>query len=238
MNAISKVLPVFASPAQREELFAEAKTYAAERQEMGRAARHAGWVVGGVGTFVGVVGMCAVIALLPLKQTEFRYLLVDRNDGTVGESVAAVDAPKLFTDQVAAQYLRQYIEAREGYVPETDDLMFRKVAVMSAPEEQRRYAAWHTAPTSPRALLSRSGHIRVENFRPVLQGTGKDKTIVYTVRYDRTELRGTTAGPRKPWTATIQFQWHPEQPSNLNDRQLNPAGLQVIAYQADPDGGV
>src|SRR4051794_10696783 len=137
MNAISEVLPWRARPLTVEEKhahFAEARSYAAEMAAMARAARRAGGIVGSVGVMVGVIGVVCAATAFPLKHTEVQFIEVDRSTGYVGASLGPTDAPKLFTQQTAYHYLRDYIEAREGYVPETDDLMFHKAAVMSAPD--------------------------------------------------------------------------------------------------------
>jgi type IV secretion system protein VirB8 len=238
MNAIDKGRAWRAlalTPDQKEVHFAEARSYAAEMAAMTRAARRAGWIIGGVGATIGVIGVVCAATAFPLKHTEVQFIEVDRSTGYVGVSLGPVDAPRLFSQQTAYHYLRDYIEAREGYVPETDDLMFHKAAIMSAPDEQVRYGAWHKSPLSPGNVLGRTGYIRVENFHMSLVGSGAANTQVYLVRFDRTEVRGSQVQPAHPWSATVQFQWHPELPMNTQDRLLNAAGIQVIAYQAQPD---
>jgi type IV secretion system protein VirB8 len=239
MNAFSKGIPWRAralSAAEKEAHFAEAQSYAAEMTEMARAARRAGWIVGSIGVAIGVVGVVCAATAFPLKRTQVQFIEVDRSTGYVGPSLGPTDAPRLFNQQTADHYLRDYIEAREGYVPETDDLMFHKAAIMSAPDEQVRYAAWRKSPLSSANVLGRTGYVRVENFHMSLLGKGTAKTLVYLVRFDRVEVRGGQVEPMQPWSATVQFQWHPELPMNAQDRLLNSAGMQVIAYQAQPDG--
>lgn len=136
MNALSKAVPWRAralTAEEKEAHFADVRSYAAEMTEMARAARRVGWIVGSVGVAVGVVGIVCAATAFPLKHTEVQFIEVDRSTGYVGPSLGPSDAPKLFGQQTADHYLRDYIEAREGYVPETDDLMFHKAAIMSAP---------------------------------------------------------------------------------------------------------
>jgi type IV secretion system protein VirB8 len=239
MNALSKAAPWRAralTAEEKEAHFADVRSYAAEMTEMARAARQVGWIVGSVGVAVGVVGVGCAATAFPLKHTEVQFIEVDRSTGYVGPSLGPSDAPKLFSQQTADHYLRDYVEAREGYVPETDDLMFHKAAIMSAPDEQVRYAAWRKSPLSSANVLGHTGYVRVENFHMSLLGKGSAKTQVYLVRFDRVEVRGGQVEPTQPWSATVQFQWHPELPMNAQDRLLNSAGMQVIAYQSQPDG--
>ena len=85
---------------------------------------------------------------MPLKTTEVKFFLVDKSTGIIGEPVGLQDAPKLFGAAVEQQYLRRYVEAREGWVPEMDERNDHVVKIMSTPDEQARYRgrpqrAWH-----------------------------------------------------------------------------------------------
>jgi type IV secretion system protein VirB8 len=226
-----------ANASESDALFADTLSFAGEVRRNEKLIRRAAWCAGGLGLFVGVAGMVCAASLFPLKRTEVRFVTVDSSTGFVGESIAATDAPATFNERVAHQYLRLYIEAREAYVPEIDPVMFERTQILSAPDERARYAAWHKDALSPLAALGKNGHIEVANFHPLLEGAGKAKTLVYHVRYDRRETRGQTIGPWKHWTATVYFQWHPELIMNDQQRQVNPAGMQVIQYQSNEDPG-
>jgi len=223
------------TPEEKQSHFEGVRSYAQELRAMGASQRRAGWMVGLAGAGIGVVGILCAATAFPLKRTEVRFIQVDSSTGYVGPSLAATDAPKLFNEQTALHYLRQYVEAREGYVPQTDDLNFHRVAIMSSPDEQIRYAASRKEPLAPVSVLGKSGSVRVENFHFSKVGSGKDNTLVYLARYDRTIDRGGTPDKKQPWSAMVQFQWHPELTMSSADRQINPAGFWVIAYQAQPD---
>jgi type IV secretory pathway component VirB8 len=60
-------------------------------------------------------------------------------------------------------------------------------------------------------------------------------TRSYLVQYDRTVWHGATKDATKPWSATVDFQWHPGLPMRPDDRTDNPGGFQVIAYSAKSD---
>lgn len=238
MNAESKpaswrAVPV--PPEARQHYFDEVASYSSELARTARRARNAGWIVGAIGTAAGVAGIVSAATLFPLKRTEVQFFEVDKSTGYIGSSLAATDAPRLFSEQTAYHALRDYVDAREGYVPETDDLMFHKAAVMSSPDEQQRYAAMRKAPLSPPNVLGRTGYARVDDFHISPIGSGKAHTFVYLVRFDRVVVRGGQAQPTEHWSATIEFQWHPELPMSAQDRLVNPGGFQAIAYQAQPD---
>lgn len=237
MNAIArwKARPLRAD--ERQDYLADAKAFSllGEMKAANRRTARLAWLVGGTGSLIGVAGVICAATLFPLKHTDLRYIEVDTSTGYIGDSVGVADAPKLFSEQVAHQYLRMYIEARETYVPQTDALQFARVQVMSAEDERVRFAAWHKDPLSPAQKLGRTGHVEVDNFHPVLQGKGRAKTLEYFVRFKRRETQGATVGPWEDWTATVQFQFHPEMGMDAQERQINPAGMQVLAYHSYKD---
>jgi type IV secretion system protein VirB8 len=219
----------------QDEFLADARAFSflGEIRQANRRTQRLAWFVGGTGALIGVAGLVCAASLFPLKQTEARFILVDQSTGYIGESIAAADAPKVFNERVAHQYLRMYIEARESYVPQTDALMYSRVQIMSSEEERVRFASWHNKdPLAPAQAMGKTGQIMVGNFHPVLQGNGKAKTLVYTVRFKRQETRGQTVGQWEDCVATVQLQFHPDMTMNDQERQINPAGLQVIAYNS------
>lgn len=242
MNALSKIIPyrlLTLTDKAKQELFEQAGPLQAERLMMGRSALKAAWIIAGIGVGVGVAGMVCAATLFPLKTREVDYFVVNQETGYVGPSVGAKDAPALFSEQTTQYWVRAYFELRENYVYETDDLAFHRVTIMSSGDEQVRYKAMHDAPLAPSRALRERGYVRVDNFQIYKIGDGKQKTEQYVVKFERKEMRTGQPVPLKgeAYTATIHFQFHPEFSMATPDRQLNPAGLQVLAYQVDADAG-
>ena len=228
----------------REQHYAAAQSFAGELAQTGRAYRRTGYVVGIGGAAIGVLGMaCAALAFLQPVPPQ-HYIEVDSSTGWTGETVGPQDAPKLFNDRVIESALRSYIEDREAFVPETDDLAFHRVAIKSTPDEQTRYALKHdprrSPDTAPFAVYGRSGFSRVDNFHMTKRGVDKKThTFDYVVHFFKTEAKQGQVSIPKPWTAEMQFQFHPELPMSQPDRLLNETGLQVVAYTSyqDNEGG-
>ena len=64
--------------------------------------------------------------------------------------------------------------------------------------------------SSPVKALGKDGHVSVENFRFHPLAIGKDgETRRYLVQFDRTVWQAETKDPTQPWSATVDFQWHP-----------------------------
>lgn len=238
MNAISRLGPWAAKPltsAAREAKFREVMNLSAERVILGRSAILMSWVVGGTGVVCMLASAITVATLFPLKQTEVKFYQVDQSTGIISAPVSIQDAPKIFSDAQDRQYLRRYIEAREGWVFEMDQRNAHLENVMSTPEEQARIAEKRAAANSPGKLLGKDGHIQIENFRFHQLAGGRAHTRSYLVQFDATVWRGTQKDSTKPYSATVDFQWLPTLPMTPDDRSDNAGGFQVLAYSANPD---
>ena len=220
-------------PDDRELQFKEVLSFHASEKVLQRRFNRAGWIVGTIGAALGLAGVGAVVVLLPLKQTTVKWIEVDSSTGWVGEVAGAADAPRMFSERVADHFLRQYVEAREGYVPETDQVRWDTVRAMSAADEMENYKAWRKTELAPVRQLAMGGHVDVFNFNPDRLLKGANETYSCTVRFDRRLVKGATIGRTEHWVATVNFQWHPEMTMNTQDVQVNYAGMQVIAYKAE-----
>jgi type IV secretion system protein VirB8 len=204
----------------------------AERVLLGRSALVAAWVVGGTGVACVVASSIVVASLFPLKRTEAEFFIADQSSGIISKPISVDDAPKAFTPVNDQYYLRRYIEAREGWVWETDQSRDHLVKLMSTPDEQARIEADRKKPTAVGRRLGKDGHVVVENFRWHQQPAGRLGTRTYIVQFDSTVWHGSNPDRTEVWTATADFQWHPELPMKPDDRTNNAGGMQVLAYSA------
>jgi type IV secretion system protein VirB8 len=239
MNALKKITPhrnAALGDGDRK-LFDDANSFQTDRLLMGRAALRASFWVGGIGAAIGVAGMVCAATLFPLKSREVEYYTINQETGYAGPSVGAKDAPALFTHQVMEAALEGYVELRENYLFETDEIAFHRVTLMSTADEQIRYKAMHDAPASPARSLRDRGYIQIDNFQFWPIGDGKAKTHEYVVKFDRRVMLAGQPVPAKgePCTAQIAFQFHPDYPMTAPDRRLNVTGLQVLSYRSHAD---
>lgn len=223
--------------------FRETMSQHAERQLYGHAAIRSGWAVGITGAvciLASVWGWCEILVNWP--QPEVRFYVVDRTSGYVGPATTAKGAPALFSEATDHEHLQRYIAAREGWVAEDDRSNDYLVKLMSRRDEQERYAAWRKLPTSPLNAIGKNGHVETHNYRwhPLCGTPGTERCGAksdlkrYLVQFDRVVWLSGASGT-KGWSATVDFEYHPELPMKPTDRDLNSAGFQVIAYSADPD---
>ncbi|MGH7080589.1 MAG: VirB8/TrbF family protein [Acetobacteraceae bacterium] len=243
MNPLStagKIAPWRAQPlaeAAKSAKFRQVMDLNAERVILGRSAVVAGWSVGAVGAVMLAASVAGWMMFLPLKTTEVRFFLVDKSTGIIEQPVGLADAPRLFGEAVAEQYLKRYVTAREEWVPQMDERDDHIAKLMSTPAEQLRYEADRNLSTSPIRAVGPSGHVSIDNFRFHALAVGKDGTHRYLVQFDRTVWRdGFRDRPLpEPWSATVDFQWHPAVAMTPADRVDNPGGFQALAYSASPD---
>jgi type IV secretory pathway component VirB8 len=189
----SKLSPWTAQPlsaASKDKHFRAMMNLSAERVILGRSAIVVGWVMGGVGLTAFCAAIFLVVELMPLKETKYVFEEIDKSTGIISQPVGIQDVPKMFGEAVEAQYLRRYVEAREGFVTEIDERNDHLAKVMSMPDEQARYVDSRSAANSP-VRLGKDGHVALENFRFHLLGVAKDGiTRSYLVQFDRTVWHG------------------------------------------------
>lgn len=208
----------------------------AESVLLGRSAIIAGWIVGGIGAVAFVGSIAGWLIILPLKTVELQFFEVDRSTGIIGVPVSLAEAPKLFTEATDQQYLKRYLQACEQWVPEMDRQNDHVCKLMSTPDQQARYMARREKAASTPKAIGRAGHIELDNFRYHQQAVDKvTGTHRYWVQYDRAVWRGQTLDQLAAWSATIDFQYHPELPMLPGDRPDNLSGFQASMLTVTPD---
>jgi type IV secretory pathway component VirB8 len=220
----------------KEAKFRKVMDAAVERAMVGKAAIITGWVLSSAGVGLLAVSVWGWYSFLPFKTVVPEFWLVDKSTGIIAKPVGISDAPSLFGAFVEQHYLRLYLEARENWVPEMDQRADHVVKIMSTPDEQARYMAFRRAPQSPMVEVGKDGHVEIERVRYLPQAMDKvSGTRRYLLLFDRTIWHEATKGPTVPWSATVDFQWHPELPMSPDDRTDNPGGFQAINYSRSSD---
>lgn len=230
--------PEHVSPEARKTLYRQALDLDRELARNRRLTRWAGYVVGAAGALVGVLGVGAATAVFFTRTDHHSFSVLDRETGMVVQTVPARDAAPLFTDKTAQHDLRAYVEARETWVNDVSDLLYRKAMLMSAPDEQAAFEARMSPknPQSPRVLYGAKASVRVERFRYSPMAKSPDgKAQVWQVRFLRTEVVGGQAVASREWVATVTFSWRPDMPfRDERERDQNLTGFQSTAYSSGP----
>lgn len=207
--------------------FAEAGSWANDRNQALRRSRSiAWWVAGGVGT-IAICEALALAFLAPLKTVEPYTLLVDRQTGFV-QALKPLNAELISADKALTQsFLVQYVIAREGFDINSVQGDYRKVMLWSADTARQDYSSGMQAsnPSSPLARLPRSTviDVRVKSVTSL----SKDSAMV---RYDTIRRDGTQQAPAQSWMAVIRYSYSGE-PMSAEDRMINPLGFKVTRYR-------
>lgn len=211
-----------------EAYFAEADSWAKDRNDALRASRRVAWWVAGAACLIAVCEALALLFLTPLKTVEPYTLLVDRQTGFV-QPLKPLNPEAISGDRALTQsFLVQYVIAREGFDINALQDDYRKVALWSAGAARRSYLAGIqvSSPDSPLVRFPRSTviDVQVKSVTPL----GKDVTMV---RYD-TQRRdaGGQVLPAQPWMSVIHYSYAGE-PASMADRMINPLGFTVTSYR-------
>lgn len=200
-----------------------------ERALLGRAAIIAGFCTGGVGVLALIVTVVMIVMFLPLRRTEGVFYQVDKSTGIISQPVTLKDAPVLFDEVTDRHYLTLYLQARLGYVADTDRRSDHLVKIMSAPGEQARYTD-ERAKAIASKTLGRDGTALIEHVRFFNDRIG-GPARAYTILADRVTVEGLNT-VRTPYTIHATFEWHPDLPMVPEDRDQNPGGFQMVAFTA------
>jgi type IV secretion system protein VirB8 len=212
--------------------YAEAESWAQDRQDALRASRRTAWTVAGAALVIALLEGLALLLLTPLKTVVPYTLLVDRNTGFV-QALEPLDPAKVSPDAALTQsFLVQYVIARESFDIDTLQADYRKVGLWSAETARSGYVAdmQVSSPQSPLVLYPRT--TVVETRVKSVSAVGRNVAMVRfdTVRRDA----GGRVEPPHAWVAVIRYRYSGE-PMRLEDRMVNPLGFQVLRYRRDAE---
>ena len=221
-----------ASAAEREAIYAEARSWAVDSEHRQRKSNRIAWIIAAVATVIALLEALALVALTPLKQVVPYTLLVDRTTGYV--QVLDGTQPQKVTPTAALtqSMLAQYVIARETFEINGLAEQYKKVSLWSGDTARRDYLALMPTnnPLSPLNIYPRNALVTttIASVTP----TGPDTAQVRFI----TERRdpGQASAQRGWWAAQIRYRYSGE-PMSLEDRLANPLGFQVIEYRRDQE---
>lgn len=194
--------------------------------------RRTAWIAASVMALIAVLEAVALVFLLPLKTVEPYTLLVDRQTGNV-EALAPLDSQLITPDAALTRsFLVQYVIARESYSADALQQDYRKVALWSEDDAQRRYISQMQAsnPASPLAYLPPRAVLSTQ-----IQSVSSLSANTSLVRFT-TQRIDPGAQPQDPqhWAAVLTYRFSGAEMS-AEDRLLNPLGFQVTRYRRDAE---
>ena len=198
-----------------------------------RSARIA-WTVASVATGVAALLAIAIIAMMPLRETEVFTVLVDRTTGDA-ERIVQVQPVGISEETAVKEALLV------GYV--TDRESFIRAGIQERLEGVQRRS---TGPA--RASLQRLWTDDADNadYPPRLYGSGAEVSVrirainfleptVAQVRFEKTLRRARSQPVTRAFVATAGFEFDPRRERRLERVWENPLGFRVTTYQVDAE---
>jgi len=223
---------------ERQDYYAEGRSWAQEREAAQRSSARRAWIIAGVATGIAALEALALIALAPLKTVVPYTLLVDRNTGFV-QALDGVHPQTIRPDSALVQsLLAQYVIAREGYDVATVADQFHKVSLWSAEAARQDYLALMPA-SNPQGPIARYGRnarmvVTVESVSPMGPQVGAQGQALVRFTTARRDVQGDSAAQPSYWVAVIHYRFAGD-PQKIEDRLVNPLGFQVTAYRRDQE---
>ncbi|GAC1575067.1 MAG: hypothetical protein NVS3B27_20550 [Novosphingobium sp.] len=219
-------------PADRQQHYEAARSWAYDRDTALANSRRAAWIVASLATGVAVLEALALISLAPLKTVVPYTVMVDKTTGY--STVIDGTHPQVLKPQsvLTQSMLAQYVVAREMFDITTIADQYRKVGLWSEGEARTEYLALMplTNPQSPMNIYPRNALVTVTVDSVALIGPDTAQVRFVTDRRDGP----TAASTRTAYVAQIRYRFAGE-PLAMDDRLVNPLGFEIAHYRRDQE---
>ncbi|TKB23476.1 virB8 family protein [Desulfopila sp. IMCC35006] len=198
-----------------------------------KKSRKIAWWISAIAICMAFLSTLAVTVLTPLKTVQPYVIRVDNTSGIV-EVIDSLKNGKTMYEEVINRYFAQlYVRYREGYSRELASEYYTNVGLMSAGQEQQKFANYFN-PKNPSSPLNEYGEYKKVSVK--IFGTTFIKPEIALVRYAKlVEERGSSKVQSTHYTATIIFKYIGKTNMSEENRAINPLGFQVVEYRNDPD---
>lgn len=205
------------------------KSFLEEEMAFGiRRRERIAWIVASAGVATGLLGVAAVVLMLPLKQTEAYLAIVDKDTG-VAERVVSVE--KAGVDQaegIKQSLIYSYVIDRETFDAHDNEARILQVYARSEGAARKSLVAlWNEGnETYPPKVYGASAKatVAITSITPITETT-------YQVRYTKTLARDADPERIGKFYATVTFRFAPSQQSAISLVWENPTGFIVTDYR-------
>lgn len=204
------------------------------------------WTVAGL-SLVVVLGLTgAIFYMLPLKQTDVKVLIVDKNTGypTSVTSLAQFETGNIreITGSEALNkfFAQQYIILHDSYQYHSVRDAYSKVALFSTDTVFAEYRAIFAPPNNieQRMGTKRTLEVNVVSLSPQTTPTpfkDGENGVTMTARVEKLVREGDKILDKITGTVTMTFGYDTELALDEAARNVNPFGFLVTSYRFDPD---
>jgi type IV secretion system protein VirB8 len=216
--------------------FAEAASWDADRAAQARRTLRIAWSVAGAGWLCAVVGLIALMLLMPLKRVEPFVIRVDNTTGIV-DVVPAYTGNADMPEVVTRYLLTHYVTVCERFNFSTAESDYEECgAFHSAQRNQAWYARWNPSnPLSPLNAYRDGTTIRAQVASVSFFKRGNGVSDLAQVRYVRGQRPAGGADEQVThWIATVQYAYA-DPPKDPKTRRWNPLGLKIVDFRPEPE---
>ncbi|QDY44474.1 virB8 family protein [Candidatus Pantoea soli] len=219
-----------------QRLIAEAKDFEQTGIEREKRIKKASFTVGVLGLLIGLLGVVAVIVMLPLKRTEVELYTVDNNTGRVEHITRTSKSSITALEAVARASVARYIKMREGYNYFQLQSDYDQVQRLGTPDVNNAYLAWYAGNDAPDTVYQKAAHVAtVEIISNVISGA-TDPDRLATVRFKKTIRKIADNSVRTEyWDVRMTFHFEPDREMKDSERETNELGFTVTSYQRDKE---
>ena len=209
--------------------------------------RKTAWVAFAVMAGVSLVLAGAIFAMTPLKRTEVRLLVVDKNTGYPTEITQLADFPTGDTKQMQASdalnkyFVQAYIIAHDSYNHYNVRDAYRTVQLWSSEDVFRDYTRLFEGASDIQKIIGKEKQLEVvvHSMNPLPQPTefNGDESAgkMIQARIEKIIRKGSYIEKRATGTITVSFGYDANLRMDEESRNFNPLGFTVTAYQFVPD---
>lgn len=219
-----------------QRLIAEAKDFEQTGIEREKRIKKASFTVGVLGLLVGLLGVAAVIVMLPLKRTDVELYIVDNVTGRVEHVTRTSKSSLTALEAVERANVARYIKMREGYNYFQLQSDYDQVQKLGTPDVNNAYLSWYAGAEAPDAVYQKAAHVAtVEIISSVISDATKPDRLA-TVRFKKT-IRKVADNTKRVeyWDVRMTFHFEPNKEMKDSERETNELGFVVTSYQRDKE---
>lgn len=204
------------------------------------------WFFTSLFAFITIGLMVAIVLMLPLKMTDVKVLIVDKNTGYPTEitSLTEFETGNIHdiksSDALNKFFSQQYIILHDSYNHHSIRDAYAKVQLYSTPEVFKDYKSIFEPPSSIEQQLGTNKVLEVtvisltpqKVLTPFKEG---ENGITMTARITKVIREHKNILSQVTGTVTLTFGYDLELSMDERARNLNPFGFTVTSYRFDPD---
>ncbi len=192
--------------------------------------------IGGTGLLTGILGLTAVLLLLPLKTTELELYTVDNTTGRM-EKVTRVTEEDVPSQMAMAKALAaSYVKLRENYNYFSLQHDYDTVQLFASGRVNEEYRDFFNSQYSPDTVYQNAAHVVNTEVISNVISDATDPDKLAQIRFKKTIRRVADGHTRVEfWNARVTFRYLPDKALTEAQREVNPLGFTVTSWQCDKE---